>query len=401
MLTSLLLLFLAADVESFHGRQAWVLENDQIRMSLLKGGGHIAELRFKSGAQKRQINPMRIPHYQTIEPYQYDPAKHDALFGTDSHRWMHAGYMGHFVCFPFFGGPSSEAEVRNELGNHGEAPIVEWNLSGEPQKENGKTLFRYGADLPKTQYKIGRTISLHDKESVALVEEWVESLTDFDRPINWMQHVTFGPPFSEPGKMQMDLSGAKALVAGGGPTNSIQPNLEFTWPNAKDPAGNPADARMFQPKVGTGVYVAVQMDPSRKISYFTMFNPDYPVLVGYIYRTKDVPWLGDFQENRRATGKPWDGKTVTRGIEFGTTPFAEGLKKSVERGKLFETPTYRWIGGKQKQTMDYGMFLADIPTDFAGVADIVLTGTQLTIQERGKNRPITLRASGLEKLTQD
>ncbi len=102
---------------------------------------------------------------------------------------------------------------------------------------------------------------------MAFVEEWVESLTAYDRPINWMQHVTFGPPFSEPGKMQMDLSGKKALVAGGGPTNSIQPNLEFNWPEAKDPAGNAIDARLFQPKTGTGVYVADGSGPQDQLLY--------------------------------------------------------------------------------------------------------------------------------------
>lgn len=401
MIASALFLLLAADLEPFHGRQAWVLENDQIRMSLLKGGGHIAEIRFKSGGEKRTVNPMRIPHYQTIEPYQYDPSKHDALFGADSHRWMHAGYMGHFVCFPFFGGPSSPAEIRNELGNHGEAPIVEWKLSQEPTKHSGTTQLTYGADLPKTQYRIGRTVSLHEKESVVLVEEWVKSETDYDRPVNWMQHVTFGPPFMEPGKTQMDLSGTKALVAGGGPTNSLQPNLEFTWPQAKGLDGQKADSRLFQQKVGTGVYVAVLMDQARKLSYFTMYNPDYPVLIGYIYRTKDVPWLGDFQENRRATAKPWDGKTVTRGIEFGTTPFAEGLRRSVERGKLFDVLTYRWIGGQEKLTMDYGIFLADIPADFAGVENVEIQGQEIVIQERGKNRPIRLPASSLKKLAEN
>jgi hypothetical protein len=58
---------------------------------------------------------MRVPHYQTIEPYQYDPGRHDALYGSDSHRWLSSGYMGHLLCFPVFGPPSSPAEVKNGL----------------------------------------------------------------------------------------------------------------------------------------------------------------------------------------------------------------------------------------------------------------------------------------------
>jgi hypothetical protein len=62
--------------EMFHGRQAYVLDNGRIRVSLLRGGGHIAEIRFLSDDPKKSVNPMRVPHYQTIEPYEYDPAKH-------------------------------------------------------------------------------------------------------------------------------------------------------------------------------------------------------------------------------------------------------------------------------------------------------------------------------------
>lgn len=391
-----MLLFVSADLVSFHGRQAWVMENDKIRLSLLKGGGHIVEIRFRTGSEKRTVNPMRIPHYQTIEPYLYNPTKHDALFGNDSHRWMHAGYMGHFVCFPFFGPPSSPEEIKNGLGNHGEAPIVEWKLLGEPIKSADSIQIKYGAELPKTEFAIGRTITLQQGESVALVDEWVKSKTAYDRPINWMQHATFGPPFMEPGKTQMDLSGTRARVAGGGSANSLRPNLEFIWPDAKTPDGSAADARLFQPKLGTGVYTAVLMDQSRKFSYFTMYHPDFPILIGYVFPTKESPWLGDFQENRRATAIPWDGKTVTRGIEFGTTPFAEGLKKSVERGKLFDVPTYRWIGGLERQTMHYAIFLADVPQGFTGVADIEIKNKQIVIHERGSSRTIAVAASGLE-----
>jgi hypothetical protein len=43
-----------------------VLDNAH-RICLLRGGGHIAEIRFLSGDPKKSVNPMRVPHYQTIE----------------------------------------------------------------------------------------------------------------------------------------------------------------------------------------------------------------------------------------------------------------------------------------------------------------------------------------------
>ena len=49
--------------EKVYGREAWVLSNGLIRVALLKGGGHIAEVRQTTGDPKRGINPMRVPHY--------------------------------------------------------------------------------------------------------------------------------------------------------------------------------------------------------------------------------------------------------------------------------------------------------------------------------------------------
>ena len=63
--------------ETFHGRQAYVLETDRMRVSALRGAGHWAEIRLKSGDPKKSVNPMRIPHFPTIEPWEYDGAKHD------------------------------------------------------------------------------------------------------------------------------------------------------------------------------------------------------------------------------------------------------------------------------------------------------------------------------------
>jgi hypothetical protein len=74
--------------ESFHGRQAYVLENAQMRVSALRGAGHIAEIRLKSEDPKKSVNPMRIPHFPTIEPWEYDPAKHDRVYGGGTNRWL-------------------------------------------------------------------------------------------------------------------------------------------------------------------------------------------------------------------------------------------------------------------------------------------------------------------------
>ena len=123
----------------YQGRKAWVLGNGLIRVSILSGGGHIAETRLITGDPRKDLNPMRVPHYPTIDPHTYLPAQHDSTYGDGPSRWLMSGYMGHLVCFPSYG-PPSEAETKAGLGGHGEAPIVEWKQIAVEAKPAAVTL---------------------------------------------------------------------------------------------------------------------------------------------------------------------------------------------------------------------------------------------------------------------
>jgi hypothetical protein len=140
------------------------------------------------------------------------------------------------------------------------------------------------------------------------------------------------------------------------------------------------------------------MDSKRALNFFTMYNPAFPILIGYLFRASENPWLGDFQENQRFTGKPWNGKVVTRAVEFGTTPFPEGLRRSVERGSMFGVPAYRWIGAHERLKVTFAVFLAEIPPRFNGVQDLSIDGRSITLHERGSTRSITVAARGLSML---
>jgi catechol 2,3-dioxygenase-like lactoylglutathione lyase family enzyme len=335
--------------ETFSGRQAWVLANGWMRVSVLAGGGHIAEVRLLSDDPKKNINPMRVPHYPTIEPYAYDPARDDAVYGTTPHRWLSSGYMGHLLCFPMYGPPSAD-EAHAGLGNHGEAPIVQWRKIKGEVNSDGVTLW-YGADLTRTQFRVERAVTLPRGMRTVYVQEWVENLAPFDRPINWMEHATFGPPFVEPGKTVLDSSGTA-----------------IAW-EGKGLADTPAALRVFQPTPHAGTYYAMRSDPARKEQFFTLYHPDYRVLIGYVFPSEGNDWINDWQENHSITELPWNGQVIARGIEFGSTPFAEGLRASVERGSLLGAPAYRWIGGHQRLKTEFTIFLDEIPTDYPGVAN--------------------------------
>jgi len=368
--------------EMLHGRAAWVLDNGLIRVSVLRGGGHIAEVRLVSRDPKAAINPMRVPHYQTIDPHEYNPAKHDSVYGDGSHRFLSSGYMGHLLCFPYYGPPSSEEEIRAGLGNHGEAPVSEWRMTSFESGEKAITL-QYGANLPRTQYRVERRLTMPRGKRWVKVDEWIENLAGYDRPFQWMQHATFGPPFVEPGKTTFDVSATKGLAGGApGAPGSLAGGSEVVWPRGTDIEGKPADLRRFQPRANTGIYYALLMDPARQHQFFALFHPDYRVLVGYVYPAAGNPWIADWQENRRNTFAPWNGQVVARGIEFGNSPFAEGLRKAVERGSLFGVPAYEWIQARQRRHTGFTIFVEEIEAGFPGVKDVEMRNGDPVIVRR-------------------
>jgi hypothetical protein len=135
----------------FHNREAWQIENDKLRLTVLKGGGHIAEMLDKNSG----VNPLWIPPWPSINPDKYDPER-DECYGRNNDRGLLAGIMGHNLCLDTFGPPSDE-QLRPGISVHGEASIVQYD--GEVR---GSEL-RVSAVLNFSRLSISRSIRLNNE----------------------------------------------------------------------------------------------------------------------------------------------------------------------------------------------------------------------------------------------
>ena len=104
------------------------------------------------------------------------------------------------------------------------------------------------------------------------------------------------------------------------------------------------------------------MDPGQEQSYFTAWSPSSQLAFGYVWRRADFPWLGVWEENRSRTHAPWNALTLTRGMEFGVSPVPETRKQMIERGKMFDTPGYRWIPARSRIRAEYHAGIAPART---------------------------------------
>jgi hypothetical protein len=361
--------------ELFHGRHAIVLQNSLMRLSVLPGGGFIAGASLKSPDPRTSLNPMRVPHYDTIDPYTYDVTRDGARYGTGMQRRLMSGYMGHFTCFPHFG-EGSRAEFAQDYGQHGELIAVRWQ-----RLQESSTRLSMGAELPITQFHFQRTIDLLPDETVCYVSEKTENLVRYDRPLQWVQHSAFGPPFTSLQTMFADASASNVVVRRG-----AEMGLE-SWPSGADSSGQPVNVRAFTGQ--TSLWLVKESPPK---AWLTVYSTRHKVLLGYIWDAGPNPWLLDFQENRTITETPWDGKTVMRGLCFGDSE-TSGLRNAVTRCSNLGRPTYSWIEARGVRSFDYLLFLAEIPLGFTGVANVSTRGGQITIVERETERTFSVKSS--------
>jgi hypothetical protein len=317
---------------SYRGRRAVSIDTDHLRLTVLVEGGHIAEVFDKATG----INPLWAPPWPSIDPSSFDPTTHRDSYGAGSDGKLLAGIMGHNLCLDVFGGPS-EDEAAAGVTAHGEASIAPYEI-----RESGDTL-TLRATLPLAQIRIERRIELHAR--VLGVRERIESRCAFDRPIGWTQHVTLGPPFLERGVTEFRASATRSKVFESqfGASDYLRAGACFEWAAAPTLDGGVADLRRFTSEPTSSAYTAHLMDPASDRAFFVAFAPAARLAFGYAWTRSDFPWMGIWEENRSRTAPPWRGETLARGMEFGVSPFPETRRRMVDRGQMFDTPTYRWL----------------------------------------------------------
>ena len=340
---------------TYRGRRSAQIENGLLRVTITAEGGHVAEIFHKQTG----VNPLWTPPWPSLEPSLYDPVRHPEYGGHNESQLL-AGIMGHSICLDTFGAPSSE-EAAAGMPVHGEAPVAPYHISG------GSDWVEIEAVLPKAQLRFKRRISLEPDSMVLAFSESLENLSFTDRPIGWTQHVTLGPPFLEPGRTQFRASATRSKVIESdfnNGTGSQQPATEFDWPfcplkahacYSKD--GRISDLRVFTSEPVSGGFTAHLMNPDDDDAWFTAWSPSTDVLIGYVWKRSDFPWLSRWEENHLRTQPPWNGNGLTCGMEFGVSPFVESRREMVNRGKLFDAPTFRWAPAQSRLQLNYCAFL--------------------------------------------
>lgn len=313
------------------GRPSVVIEGSEAKLVVDLQGGSIVELRLGSAG----VNPLVWANRGPAEE---------------------ARPMSHFVCLDRWGAPSA-AELERGMVFHGEATRVRWSLDAGPEAKQGALEARMSARLPIAGLRVERTLRLASNAACVRVQETVTNENKLGRVYNIVQHPTIGPPFLDVETL-VDSNARQGFAQSNPGPKYEEPSA--WWPRALN-EGVSIDMRRLVDSEEPNVVSYVVED---EYGWVTASSPTAGLLIGYLWKRSEYPWLNLW----RRLGE--DGKPLARGLEFGTTGLHQPFPTLVKKGAIFGRPLLDYLDAGESRTRSYLMFLAPIPADYRGVAEL-------------------------------
>lgn len=349
-------LLLAAAATQFTGRPAWMIDTPHLRVTVLRGGGHVAEITLKSTGA---VNPLWVQPGRTMDPSQFNAARDAQTYGGGSAAKLMSGLSGHSLCFPYWGNPSA-AEERAGMTFHGETGIADWKQTG-----SGGNWLELAAELPESRTHFLRRLTVSG--TVLWFDETATNEAAWDRPVGWCEHVTIGAPFLERGVTIFTASAVRGRPLGSGDSSQQR------WPDGQE-NGNKIDLSTVRRAIAGGEVNNYQVDPKREIGYFAAFNPKLSLVFGYVFRRAEFPWLNVWES--------YTPQLFTRGMEFSNTPVHGTARALMGTPTLWNVPTFEWLNARGSIHKRYAAFSTSVPKNFRGVQDVQVDGSHLRVVER-------------------
>jgi len=381
---------------SWRGRKAYLLKNESVQLVTLTGGGHIAEFRFADASPFSHLNPLWVPPWKTMEPFNYREKTHSRLYGSLLEGKLLSGIAGHNICLDYFG-PPTPAETLQGLSQHGEAPMSKWQKA-ESRADRQKASLTLSTRLPAAGLSFSRKIRLQRGAPVAYFTETVTNERAKDHFFHWTQHVTLGPPFLSARDTVVALPGTKGMTFPHSYSNGkdvLATSRGFRWPFAPDPKGKPVDLTRTLLRPGAGFVAGVLLDPRSPLGFVAALNLQHRLLIAYCFNRSDFPWVAVWEENQAMEGPPWKKRTQTRGLEFGTTALPVPRQEAYDIGALYGVPTFTSVPARGRKAVRYLAFLAQVPAGFTAIRTIGIEGNEIVVQGTRKGASVRVWAPGL------
>ena len=329
-----------ADVVEWKNRRAYRLSNGRVELTVLTGGGHIADFRLcgspincsvgsaVANHRAADILPARTRrNLRRCARWEVSLRLHRARSG--------ARILRHALCRP--------GRARDAFARRGRQFRVGNRSHRTATKATNATIdvsLALEVELPVFRLHFRREISLRPEALVVSITEVVTNPSDHEAEFQWVEHATFGEPLFTNSEASLFLSGTRGLTwpLGYEGHELLLNAAEYQWPHAPSADGGQIDLSQAFVRDGTGFVAAVLADRDRENAFVVVHNRRHGLVAGYSYDPARFPWIALWEENRARGYAPWHGRTRARGVEFGTSPMPLGLDQARATRSLFDTP---------------------------------------------------------------
>jgi hypothetical protein len=357
-----------------NGRKVIWVGSQELRIALAMGGGHIAALRFDDIDETS--NPYWQPPWPSLEPSAVTREMVNEHYGGPPEGRLLASIMGHSIALDRYGPPSTE-EAADGAVTHGGMAVQSWTWH-----EPGENVLVGECDDSLAQLRFSRRVKVIGR--CAVIEEKIQNLCSWERPMCWQQHVSFGTPFCEDGfwaSSNCDRGTTHPQSFGAGA--SLLPNTETEWPLAPRKDGQFCDySEPLSENAQANDFSGFRVRISDQLGNFVAGNKRLRFALFYLWPRRFFPWLGIWDERHARAEKPWCKKVSVRAFEFGVSPYPDTRCNLLGQPRLFDLPTYLVLPAGQSLWVRYLMGVFPGITERGDLS--VSGGTAMLVAARGE-----------------
>ena len=123
-------------------------------------------------------------------------------------------------------------------------------------------------------------------------------------------------------------------------------------------------------------------------AFTAVSNPKLGLLLVYVFPREVIPWTTLWFEHEAAESLPYNGRTTTSGVEFGSVALPLKLMETLTAGPLFGVPRFGTLPARNTIEVNYQVHLLKIPADWQGVERIEHRDGETVACEAGSKRSL-------------
>jgi hypothetical protein len=306
------------------------LENDSVKLTFSLLGGSLIDFESKS---------------QKINPFLWKDDGKDSLYNSQKTNILP---QGQFISFNRWGKPTP-GETKQGMPANGELAYNWWKL--DQHKKEGS--LQMSCEAPMDGFSISRNVALSNTDPLFKVTETITNENPVGRPNCIVHNICFVAPFFDPALI---INSNASVGFNQMLESSTNIRHEYWWPNAFTDTLKISSVNISSYSTRFSYLSSHIFRDS--VGWVTIYNPRLKLLLGYIWKTTDYPWI--HFKNEISFGKPH-----YQGFAFGNTGFSDKFSNTERIASQFhQVKNFEFIDAKSSAIKSWYCFLISLPNGY-------------------------------------